>query len=182
MNSCEKMNKARGRTKETAYIAIATAMTVGLSFVRIPFYPVSFTLQTFSAMLAGLVLKKWPTVISQLFYLALRLLGLPVFTQGGGFGYVFNPTFGYLLFLPVLAYLVSVLHKKLKVFGLIIPAISLLAFGTLYYIVLFKIPFDRTILSVFWGFAVIFIPAEILKAICAYLLGSRLKPLLKINN
>ncbi len=30
-------------------------------------------------------------------YIALGLLGLPVFTNGGGPGYVFQPTFGYLI-------------------------------------------------------------------------------------
>lgn len=167
------------KTKIIVHIAFMTALTIGLSFVRVPFYPIPFTLQTLAAMLAGILLSRWVGVTSQIMYLAIGLIGLPVFSQGGGFGYIFNPTFGYLLFLPILTLLVSLLYKKLKVVGIMFSAVLLLVFGTVYYIVLFEIPFDKNLLSVFWGFTAIFIPAEIIKAICAYFLGTKLKKILK---
>jgi biotin transporter BioY len=49
-------------------------------------------------------------------YLALGLGGLPIFTNGGGFAYVAQPTFGYLLaFLP--AVVVTGLHAHDQRFG-----------------------------------------------------------------
>lgn len=164
----------RERTKTIVYIALMTAMTVGLSFVKVPFYPVPFTLQTLAAMLAGILLKRWAGVASQTLYVALGLIGLPIFTQGGGFGYIFNPTFGYLLFLPVLTLLVSLLHKKFKVAGIAFPAVLQLAFGTFYYIIIFHIPLE-SIGKTLMGFMVVFIPAEVLKAICAYFVGVKIR-------
>lgn len=151
-----------------------TAITIGLSFVRIPFFPLPFTLQTLAAMLAGIILSRWAAVTSQIFYLVLGLIGLPIFAQGSGFGYIFNPAFGYLLFLPIMTLLVSVLHKKIKLFGVIIPALLLLGFGTFYYIVLFKIPLE-SIGKVILSFMVFFIPAEVLKSVCAFYLGKQIK-------
>lgn len=164
----------RERTKTIVYIALMTAMTVGLSFVKVPFYPVPFTLQTLAAMLAGIVLKRWAGVASQTLYVALGLIGLPIFTQGGGFGYIFNPTFGYLLFLPVLTLLVSLLHKKFKVAGIAFPAVLQLAFGTFYYIIIFHIPLE-SIGKTLMGFMVVFIPAEVLKSVCAYFVGVKIR-------
>jgi biotin transport system substrate-specific component len=153
-----------------------TAITVALSFVKIPFYSVPFTLQTLAAMLAGVLLRKWEGTASQVLYIAIGLVGLPVFSQGGGLGYIFNPTFGYILFLPVLTILVSFLYRPLKVFGLILPSILLLLFGAMYYLIF--INNDMTIGSVLISFMLIFIPAEIIKSLAAYYLGVKLKPLL----
>lgn len=167
-------------SKSLVKIALMTSITVGLSFVKVPFYPVPFTLQTLAAMLAGILLKKWEGVSSQIIYILLGLIGIPIFSQGGGIGYIFNPTFGYLLFLPVLTLLVNILWKRLKIFGIIIPSVCLLFFGTFYYIVLFSVPLDNGIWKILINFAVIFIPAEILKSFCAYFLGKKLKIILKI--
>lgn len=171
--------KIAKRTRDIAYIALMTAVTIGLSFVRIPFYPVPFTLQTLAAMLAGILIKRWAGVSSQVLYIALGLMGLPIFSQGGGIGYIFNPTFGYILFLPFLTYLVSILHKYIGVFGLILPSVMLLLFGTVYYLLFINT--DMASGSVFMSFMVIFIPAEIIKSMAAYYLGIKLKPILKLH-
>jgi biotin transport system substrate-specific component len=46
-------------------------------------------------------------------YLFLGLIGLPVFTKGGGLGYVFQPTFGYLIGFVFAAMLVGFLVQKI---------------------------------------------------------------------
>lgn len=47
--------------------------------------------------MAGVLLgAKWGAA-SQAVYVALGLMGLPLFTLGGGIGYVLQPTFGFLL-------------------------------------------------------------------------------------
>ncbi len=62
----------------------------------VPGIPVPFSLQTM--FLAFIVLvygrRAWRPVAA---YLALGLLGVPVFVMGGGPWYVFSPSFGYLL-------------------------------------------------------------------------------------
>lgn len=171
--------KLKNNTKELVSVALMTALTIGLSFIKIPFYPVPFTLQTLAAMLAGVLLSRWAGVTSQVLYVIIGLLGLPIFSQGGGFGYVFNPTFGYILFLPVLTLLVSILYGKLKLLGIILPAILLLFFGVFYYILIYKIPINKKVSRVFFGFAIVFIPAEVLKAVSAWLLEIRLHKIIK---
>jgi biotin transport system substrate-specific component len=60
-----------------------------------PLAPITLQLQI--ALLAGILLGgKWGG-LSVLIYLALGVMGLPVFASGGGIAYVLQPTFGYLL-------------------------------------------------------------------------------------
>ena len=88
------------------YLVLAgvfAALTAAGGFLKIPFRPMSITLQTMLAALAGIVLgPKWGAA-SQLVYLTLGLIGLPIFTMGGGPGYVLQPSFGYLLGFPLTA-------------------------------------------------------------------------------
>jgi biotin transport system substrate-specific component len=70
------------------------------AFVRIPlpFSPVPITLQTFFVLLSGAFLGSNLGAITQLSYISLGVLGLPVFTgAGSGLLYLFGPTGGYLV-------------------------------------------------------------------------------------
>jgi biotin transport system substrate-specific component len=76
------------------------ALTVVGAFVRVPLPMVPFTMQVMIVLMSGLVLGPKYGPLSQVIYLLLGLAGLPVFSGGGGLGYVFSPTFGYLLSYP----------------------------------------------------------------------------------
>ncbi len=84
-------------TKNLILVALFAALTAVGAFIRVPVPFVPFTLQFFFCALAGLMLGARLAFLSQLLYVAIGLAGLPVFTAGGGPGYVFQPTFGYLL-------------------------------------------------------------------------------------
>jgi biotin transport system substrate-specific component len=59
------------------------------------------TAQIPAVWLAGVLLGPRLGCLSVVLYLALGLSGVPVFTNGGGFSYVHEPTFGYLIgFVP----------------------------------------------------------------------------------
>ncbi|MCL1886062.1 MAG: biotin transporter BioY [Dehalococcoidia bacterium] len=75
--------------------AVLTAGLIGvLAQVRVPFFPVPLTGQTFGVIMAGVMLgRRWGGV-SMLIYAALGLAGVPWFT-GAMSG--FTPTSGYLL-------------------------------------------------------------------------------------
>ncbi len=93
------------RTKKIALCALFVALHIVGGFVRIPAPLAPITLQLQIALLAGILLGgKWGS-LSVLFYLALGLMGLPVFASGGGIAYVLQPTFGYLIGLAVSAFL-----------------------------------------------------------------------------
>lgn len=84
-------------TKKLAQAALMAALTAVGAFVRFPLGAMSFTLQDMFTVLAGVLLGwKWGCA-SQAAYVALGLLGLPIFTMGGGLGYVLQPSFGFLL-------------------------------------------------------------------------------------
>lgn len=77
--------------------AMFTALIAVGAFIKVPMPFLPFTMQTFFTMLACFLLPKKYSAISAGLYLVLGLVGLPIFTSGGGLGYVLNPGFGYLI-------------------------------------------------------------------------------------
>lgn len=102
------------KTRQMVFCALFAAMTAAGVFVRIPIpgTPMSFTLQTFFIFLAGLLLEPKFAIISQLVYAAIGLLGIPVFSSGGGFSYIFQPSFGFIIGFCVSAFLISLLVRR----------------------------------------------------------------------
>lgn len=93
-----------GKTKKIALCALFVALHIVGGFIRIPMPFAPITLQAQIALIAGVLLgAKWGG-LSVLLYLLLGLLGLPIFSGGGGFSYVLQPTFGYLLGFVVAAF------------------------------------------------------------------------------
>jgi biotin transport system substrate-specific component len=92
------MNESsRGRrSRPAAAAALFAALTAVAAFVRIPLPAVPLTLQTAVVLLSGILLGPRYGAMSQVVYIIIGLMGAPVFAQGGGPGYVLNPTFGYL--------------------------------------------------------------------------------------
>lgn len=95
-----------------ALFAALTAASVFLPKVPIPGTPLMFTFQTFFVFLAGLLLEARYALISQAVYMALGLIGLPVFMSGGGLSYVLEPSFGFIIGFCVSAFLISLLVRK----------------------------------------------------------------------
>ena len=103
-------------TKNRLYLLILCSLFAALcaigAFIKVPLAWLPITLQTFFSTLAGLLLgKKWGTV-SVVVYLLLGLIGLPIFTQGGGIGYVTKPTFGFLLGLAPATFCTGLLFER----------------------------------------------------------------------
>lgn len=67
--------------------------------------------RVFAAM-AGVLLGPGGGALSQGVYVALGLVGLPIFTAGGGFGYVLQPSFGFLLGLIPAAAVIGGLSRR----------------------------------------------------------------------
>lgn len=89
--------KRRGRriAAELAKCAVFVVLMVVAAKISIPFYPVALTFQTVVAVLAGLLLGPKYGSAAMAVYVFIGLVGLPVFTSGGGFVYVVQVTFGY---------------------------------------------------------------------------------------
>jgi biotin transport system substrate-specific component len=72
------------------------AITARIS-VPLPAPLPAITFQLFVAVAAGMFLGSVAGGIAMFVYLALGLMGFPIFTKGGGFAYVLQPTFGFIL-------------------------------------------------------------------------------------
>lgn len=84
-------------TRKTLLIALFTGLIIVGTFIRIPLPPVPISLQTFFVILSGLLGGMTFGVLSTFLYLLLGLIGLPVFTSGGGLSALIGPTGGYLI-------------------------------------------------------------------------------------
>ncbi len=102
-------------TKDLTLIPMFTVLTAVGAFIKIPIGFVPVSLQSVMVVLSALLLGK-KAVYAQLLYVFLGLLGLPIFTGGGGIGYIFYPTFGYLIGFIVAAYFMGCLRDRLKEF------------------------------------------------------------------
>jgi len=101
--------------KDMTLIGLFVALMIAGAFIKIPnpLYPaVPLTFQLFFSIYAGLLLSSRNAFYSQLIYVLLGLMGLPVFAYGGGLGYLFNPTFGYIIGFLISATLIGSLTKK----------------------------------------------------------------------
>lgn len=90
-------SKSKLVAADIAECALFVALMVASAFIQIPFPLVPLTFQTVVSVLAGLLLGAKKGAISMTVYLVLGLIGLPVFTAGGGIYYVLKPSFGYIL-------------------------------------------------------------------------------------
>lgn len=88
----------RKRTEKIVLVALFSALTWIGAYLRVEIIPpVPFTLQNFMVIMAGVLLGPRYAPLSQLVYLFLGLVGVPVFSQGGGISYILRPGFGFIL-------------------------------------------------------------------------------------
>ena len=95
-------------------VSLFAALTAIGAFISIPIPYVPFTLQFLFCAFAGILLGSKLGCLSQLLYVLIGLVGVPVFTKGGGIGYVFQPTFGYLLGFIAAGFLIGKVMEKQK--------------------------------------------------------------------
>lgn len=82
---------------DIAECALFVVLMVASAYIQIPFPIVPLTFQTVISVLAGLLLGWKKGVISMSVYCFMGLVGLPVFSAGGGIYYVLKPSFGYII-------------------------------------------------------------------------------------
>lgn len=104
----------RNTTLSMVMIAMFAALTAIGAFIKVPLPYVPFTLQIVFVFLAGSLLGSRNGLLSQVVYIAVGLIGLPVFTQGGGFTYVLQPTFGYLIGFAVGAFAIGKVIERFE--------------------------------------------------------------------
>lgn len=85
------------KEKRLLLTALFSALIIVGAYLKVPLPPVPITLQTMFVLLAGFCCGSRLALASTATYLLLGLIGLPVFSGGGGLGHLIGPTGGFLL-------------------------------------------------------------------------------------
>lgn len=92
------MVEEKSSLRGMAYASMFGALTALGAYLMIPLPPVPVTMQTLFVILAGALLGGYLGALSQVVYILLGVIGLPVFSGGkAGFGVLIGPTGGYLI-------------------------------------------------------------------------------------
>lgn len=130
MEQASTKAKASLRVREIVMCGVFAAITAVLSQVSVPIGPVPISCSLIAVYLSGLLLSVKPALFSQVVYLLLGVIGVPVFAGfQSGVARLAGPTGGYLAVYPILAVLISAMmlfyDKKLANKSLPIRAIYL---------------------------------------------------------
>lgn len=137
------------------------------SLIKIPFYPVPFTMQTFAIFFLALTQSPKHALGSSLAYLLLGTLKAPVFAGHANSLWILGTCGGYLVSFPIAAYLTSKIKEKTS------PMLALLAgqaavylLGYAWLVTFFgaNVAFTKGILF--------FIPSDLLKCLMALLMAT----------
>lgn len=162
------------QAKRIILIAVFASLTAVGAFLRIPLGFSSITLQVFFTIMAGVILGAKDGLLSQLVYVLVGLVGFPVFTLGGGVTYILQPSFGFLLGLMPMSYIIGLICAKKPNFPRIVIA-SILGLAMLY---LIGLPYMYLLVNFYLGKALsvsyviiygmlIYLPGDFLKIIAA---------------
>ena len=129
------------KESELFWVISFSILTAISAQVSIPIKPVPFTLQTMIVLLAGAFLGSKNGAYSQILYILLGVIGLPVFahTADGtmGIARLIGPTGGYLLAFPLAAFMVGYLTERSQkylnvIISMFAAELTIIFLGTLY--------------------------------------------------
>lgn len=168
----------RGATYSIVLTALFAALTAVFSQISIPIGPVPINLALLSVFVAGGLLGVKRAMISQVIYVLLGAVGVPVFAGfKGGFQAIAGPTggyiIGYILAAGVVALICALWNKKVVALAVSMVAglIVCYAFGTAWFIISTGTGFVASLSSC----VIPFLPGDAAKIIVAVILCSRLK-------
>ena len=183
--------KKKFTTRDLILCALFTALSAIGAFIRIPVPLVPFTLQITFTTLAGLLLGSKKGAISVAVYVLMGLIGIPVFTQGGGFSYVLKPSFGFLVAFIIGAFVTGLIVEKkqnpsfLRILGASFAGMAFVyVLGAIYiyiicnFVINAPVSIGKTVMSCF----VLVAPGNIALAILAALVAKRIIPILNRQN
>lgn len=175
------------KTRDLILTALFATLTALGAFLRIPVGASSFTLQFLFTAMAGMLLGAGRGAASQAVYVLLGLVGVPVFTTGGGLAYVLQPTFGFLLGLIPAAWVIGRLHRPdsgaLRQFAVCAAGLGILYLIGLPYMHLILTGYlsrDWSVWQTIRSGMLIFLPWDALKLAAAVFLSTQLRRRLRV--
>lgn len=170
------------RSKLETRVLVHAALMGGLIFIagliRIPLGPVPFTLQTMFVLLSGMMFEPTVALSATLLHLTLKL----VFA---GAAAILAPSFGFVLaFIPAAVLLAHLSIKgsntlRRKIMNLLLVSLLIYSIGLSYMAFILRYVSGQTLSlrNILFSGMIIFLPADILKAVFALILERRLCPL-----
>ena len=176
------------KTKDIILGAMFVSLIAVGAFIKIPVPVVPFTLQFLFTMLAGLLLGPQKGAAAVGVYILLGLAGLPIFAQGGGIGYIFHPSFGYIIGFGAGAYVTG--HLAWRVdrpgYGALLAAnfaglTVVYIFGMVYYYAMSNLYLQNPIgpWPLFLYCFLLAVPGDMVLCVVGAVLAKRLLPLVK---
>jgi biotin transport system substrate-specific component len=174
--------------REMILISIFAALTAVGAFIKIPTPLVPFTLQFLFCAYSGVFLGGRKGLYSQLLYVGIGLIGIPVFANGGGPAYVLQPTFGYLLGFMVCSYTIGRLVQNFtnitfkKIFSTVLLGLFFVyvwGVGYLYFIVNFYLHKQMTLQTAIAAGFLPYITSDLILSVLISLTAVRIIPTLK---
>ena len=175
------------KTKGVIYCGLFTALIAVGAFIKIPIPVVPFTMQYLFTMLAGLLLGPVNGALAVVVYIVLGLIGLPIFTQGGGPGYIFQPSFGYIIGFAVGTFVTGWIaeHMEKKTIARYLLAnlaglFCVYAVGMIYYYIICNFVINTPIAAgpLFLYCFVLAVPGDIALSILGAVVAKRVRPVL----
>lgn len=176
-------------TKQMILVALFAALTAVGAFISIPLGNVPITLQFLFTALAGVMLGAKLGALSQLVYVIVGLIGIPVFAGGtGGFSTIVSPSFGYLIGFILGAYAIGKIAESstkpgfLRLFtAALVGIIVIYAVGVPYLYLIVKNVMGKniTFTAALKTGCLIFIPGDLLKSVIAAVLGAKIVPVVQ---
>jgi biotin transport system substrate-specific component len=114
-----KINYNQITLKHLAIILIGSIALVISAKIKIPFYPVPMTMQTFVVLFLGITFGYKVGVATVALYLFEGIIGIPVFAsspeKGVGLTYFIGPTMGYLIGFLIATFLTGYMNFKTNI-------------------------------------------------------------------
>lgn len=128
--------------------SIFAALTAIGAFIKIQTPIVPFTMQFVFCAYAGLILGKKYGLFSQLLYIFIGLIGIPIFANGGGITYVFQPTFGYLIGFAIASMIIGYFTEN-KEYGGFLKTLVIILLG-LFFVYFSGVLYLKFIMNVYF--------------------------------
>ncbi len=176
------------KIKDLCVISLFLALLIVASKLVIPIGPIPMTLQTLVVLMIGLVLGIKKGLVVFLTFILMGLIGIPVFSSGGGPAYALQPSFGFILGFLLTPLITGIrIHRHYKIVSYIQAILGLLVLDIvgliyMYFIFEFYLQKDTNIIYILEIGFTPFILKDMASALVAAFMVNRLRPVLNKYN
>jgi biotin transport system substrate-specific component len=173
------------KVKDLCLMTVCLCILIICSKIAVPIGVISITLQTFAVAIIPYILKWKRASIVLTAYILMGLIGIPVFSDGGGFFYVLKPSFGFILGFFFQSFVSgSTLFQPNKIAHFIKGILGLFIIdivGMLYMYIILRFYMHKEAVSLLYILEIGFLPfivKDIFSVLLAGVISLRLNPIL----